>query len=192
MPKKRKEVKQEPLNLVPIMNLVTILIPVLLVAIKSVELSVIDTTLPAINTTPNTQTEVDENPPLNLSLGVTNKGLRIIGADNYIHPQGPPPAGEGGVRPPDIMCKSRSVCQGVDDYNWSDLKEKLTMIKKSAQKDDRDSDNVILVPEGSIRYEVLIRAMDVSRENKDDPVNVDGKSKPRKLFPNVVIAGGAK
>ena len=47
---KREMPEPEPLNLVPIMNLVTILIPVLLMAIKSLGLAVIDTSLPAIST----------------------------------------------------------------------------------------------------------------------------------------------
>ena len=41
----RREMKEEALNLVPIMNLVTILIPFLLTALKSVELAIIETKL---------------------------------------------------------------------------------------------------------------------------------------------------
>jgi biopolymer transport protein ExbD len=186
---KRKEVKEEPLNLVPIMNLVTILIPVLLVAIKSLELSVIDTTLPAIQPESSTPQEPDPNPPLNLSMGLMRTGIRLIGADKYLFPEGAPPAGEGGERPPTIPCKNQGKCRGIDDYNWDDLRKKLTMIKKEAKKEDRDSSNLILVPDPSMRYEIIVMAMDTSRNNPDIR---DDKDKPMDLFPNVVIAGGAK
>ena len=45
---KRRTQETEELNLVPIMNLVTILIPFLIMAAQFVQLAVIDSTLPAI------------------------------------------------------------------------------------------------------------------------------------------------
>ena len=57
----------EDLDLVPIMNLVTILIPFLLMASSFVSLAAIDSTLPAIGQPPEV-TEEDEDPPLNLSI----------------------------------------------------------------------------------------------------------------------------
>jgi len=173
--------------LVPIMNLVTILIPVLLVAIKSLELVVLDTTLPAMSTAPANVEDKPDKPPLNLSMAVTNTGIRLIGANEYLYPAGTPPTGEGASAPPTVPCKSQGKCRGLEDYDWADLRSKLTMIKTAAQNDDRDSDNVILVPESSIRYEIIIKAMDTSRNNPDI---LDGENF-KKLFPNVVIAGGA-
>jgi hypothetical protein len=183
---KRELPDEEPLNLVPIMNLVTILIPVLLMAIKSLELAVIDTTLPAIGP-PTESAEVPENPPLALKLAVTNMGLRILGANKYLYPEGAPVAAEGEKTPPTVPCKSNSTCRGIDDYDWADLGQKLYMIKQEAQKDERDSDNIVLIPEGNLRYEILVRVMDVSRNN---PSAKDSEGTPFKLFPNVVLAGG--
>jgi hypothetical protein len=169
------------------MNLVTILIPVLLVAIKSLELVVIDTTLPAMSTAPATTDDKPDKPPLSLSMALTNTGIRLIGADNYLYPAGAPPAGDAGSAPPTVPCKSQGKCRGIDDYDWGDLRRKLTMIKDAAQNEERDSDNVILVPESSIRYEIIVKAMDTSRDNPD----IKDGEKAKKLFPNVVIAGGA-
>jgi hypothetical protein len=177
---------EEPLNLVPIMNLVTILIPVLLMAIKSLELAVIDTTLPAIGQ-PTEVAEVPQNPPLALKLAVTNMGIRILGANNYLYPDGAPKAAEGEKTPPTVPCKSNSTCRGVDDYNWGDLGQKLYMIKQEAQKDERDSDNIVLIPESNLRYEILVKVMDISRNN---PSAKDSDGNSFKLFPNVVLAGG--
>ena len=62
MARKRVRAKEaDELNLIPIMNLVTILIPFLLMAASFISLAVIDTTLPAIGD-PTPQEEPDEPP----------------------------------------------------------------------------------------------------------------------------------
>jgi hypothetical protein len=52
-----------------------------------------------------------------------------------------------------------------------------------------DEENVILVPDNQIKYEVLVKTMDSSR---DDPTKPGADGNSRLLFPFVVIAGGAK
>jgi len=61
MHKRKRLSPSGEVNLVPIMNLVTILIPFLLMASAFVALAVIDVDLPAI--TPNPTTDVDVFPP---------------------------------------------------------------------------------------------------------------------------------
>ena len=179
---KREMPEEEPLNLVPIMNLVTILIPVLLMAIKSLELSVIDTSLPAIS--PNVaapQDDIPDKPPLQLKLAVTNLGIRILGAAEYLYPgEAKPDTADEETGKPDVPCLSNATCKGVEDYNWSDLSQKLSQIKKAAQDDERDSDSVVLISDNNIKYEILVKTMDVTRKSADGS----------KLFPSVSIAGG--
>jgi biopolymer transport protein ExbD len=74
----------------------------------------------------------------------------------------------------------------VDDYKWEELTKKLTEIK-TVYPDESDA-NVILVPDNQVKYEVLVKTMDASRDNPKDKTEDD---KARLLFPNVVIAGGA-
>lgn len=179
----REMPKEEPLDLVPIMNLVTILIPVLLMAIKSVEVAVIDTTLPAIGAPSEATEDMPDKPPLQLKVAITNSGIRILGANEYLYPEGRAVV-EGAQAPPDVPCKSNARCKGVEDYDWADLSKKLVNIKKGAQADDRDSDAVVLMPESNIQYEVLVRTMDITRKT-------DGEDGMR-LFPVVSIAGGSK
>ena len=186
--KRRGEELQE-LNLVPIMNLVTILIPFLLMAAQFVHLAVIDSTLPAIGP-PTPPEEQPEKPPLSLSLGLMSKGLMVLGADAVLNPgavAAVPDAtadpGEGINRPPTVPCKSGGECTSVDDYDWKELTRILGLIKDEYP----DDENVIMVPDQHLQYEILIKAMDSSRSDPD--VKVDGK--PRTLFPFVVIAGGA-
>ena len=169
----------EALNLVPIMNLVTILIPVLLMAIKSMELAVIDTTLPAIGKPTESTEEVPDKKPLELKLAITNKGIKILGADDYLYPGGRPVAVEGESSAPDVACNSNDRCRGLEDYKWSELSDKLTQIKKGAKDDERDSENIVLIPEPSVKYEILVRVMDITRKSGDTS-----------LFPKVSFAGG--
>jgi hypothetical protein len=172
--------EEEPLNLVPIMNLVTILIPVLLMAIKSLELAIIDTTLPAQG---GAAAPPDPNvkPPLALKMVVTKKGIRLLNADEYLYPSGRPAATGDAI--PDIPCISNGVCTGLEDYNWPVLSQTLFDIKEKAKKDNRDSDNVGVVSENNIRYEILVGAMEASR----DFTPKGGTLTP--LFPVIQIGG---
>jgi biopolymer transport protein ExbD len=91
---------------------------------------------------------------------------------------------EGAEKPPTVPCKSGGTCTSVDDYDWDELASKLGLIKDQYP----DDQNVILVPDNNMRYEVLVKAMDVSREDSENK-GPDGKA--RELFPFVIIAGGA-
>ena len=84
----------EDLDLVPIMNLVTILIPFLLMASSFVTLAAIDSTLPAIGD-PSPPSETDED-KLSLSIAITDEGWTLLGADAVL---GAPAEGEdrGGL-----------------------------------------------------------------------------------------------
>jgi len=177
--KKKRLAEAEDVNLVPIMNLVTILIPFLLVAIQFVSLAVIDSTLPAIGP-PSAEVPDEDEQPLNLSLMITDEGYTIAGADAVLRPEGGDADEEAG---PTIPCKEPG-CPTPDSYDIAELTRMLGMVKDEYPNDE----NVILVPESSIAYEVLVRTMDASRE--DASMKVDGK--PRLLFPFVVIAGGAQ
>ena len=181
---KRRVAAAAPLDLIPIMNLVTILIPFLLMAAQFVHLAVIDSTLPAIGPpVPVDEEDKPDKPPLQLSLGVTAKGIRVMGADHVLFPDGAPQVAEGEDKPPTVPCKSGGTCTGVDDYDWSELTRLLATIKDEYP----DDENVIFVPDNKIRYEILITAMDATREDTENP----GPDGARLLFPFVVIAGGA-
>ena len=186
---KRKAGDEEvELNLVPIMNLVTILIPVLLLSVQFINLALIDSTLPAIGAPQETPPDEDEEPPLVLSVLITAKGFTIAGADAVLKPEGgdapaAPPA-EGEEAEPTVPCTDDGQCATPEDYDYVELTRLLAKIKDEYP----DDENVILVPESDIMYEVIVRTMDASRDDLENP-NPDGTR--RSLFPFVVIAGGA-
>ena len=69
------------LNLLPFMNLMTLLIPFLLMSAQFVTLAVIDSSLPAIgNPDPAKEKKEDEKPPLNLTVGITEEGFTVAGS----------------------------------------------------------------------------------------------------------------
>ena len=150
------------LNLVPSMNLVSILIPFLLVAAQFVNLAVIDSSLPAIND------QIDEVPPEDerqISIAITSEKLSVLGADDLL---------------------------GVDDTGGLDIPlagelydtDELTRVLGLVKDEEPELQDIILVPDGTVEYEQLIDVMDAARaENMDQG--------GRLLFPNVVIAGGA-
>jgi hypothetical protein len=182
MARKKRVEDAEELNLVPIMNLVTILIPFLLMAAQFISLAVIDSTLPAIGPPVPQEDKPDtEKPPLQLSILITSEGYTIAGADAVLKPEGG--GGEGEDAGPTVPCKEAG-CPTPDSYDNKELVRYLNLIKDQYP----DDENVILVPEGRIPYEVLVVAMDATRE--DPETKVDDKA--RLLFPFVVIAGGAQ
>lgn len=176
MSKGKRGGQAEDLDLVPIMNLVTILIPFLLMASSFVSLAAIDSTLPAIGQPPEPADPNDE-PPLNLSVAITDQGYTVMGSDATLKPEGE----EKGAT---IPC-NKSNCPNPESYDTAELKRLLIQIKDRWE----DESNVILVPESQVPYEVLVLTMDATRE---DPDTKGDNGLARELFPFVVIAGGAQ
>jgi hypothetical protein len=203
---KRAKLEDE-LDLVPIMNLVTILIPFLLMASSYVSLAVIDSTLPAIGAPPSEPQEEPEEPPLNLSVLVTNAGFTVAGADAVV---AGPAEGEEAVGPT-VPCL-KDGCPDTASYDVAELRNLMTQIKDKYGKGaescyptypqdkgggenadyDQPTCSVILVPESNIQYEVLVLTMDATRSDPETLVDVFGVQQERDLFPYVVIAGGVQ
>jgi len=179
MRKPRKEADEDPLNLVPIMNLVTILIPFLLLSAQFVTLAVIDSTLPAITeeVAPTEPPDEDEEKPLGLSILVTGEGFTLTGTGiEKVLPT------DDEIKGPKVPCLENG-CPTPESYDYVKLTEKLVELRNNWP----DEENVILVPDGKVPYEVVVLTMDAARE---DPNDKDDMMKARELFPFVVIAAG--
>ena len=183
MGNKRAKDEQE-LNLIPIMNMVTILIPFLLMAAQFINLAVIDSTVPAIGAPPENADPPDV-PPLNLKVLVTSEGFTIA-TDVAVLPSS---ENDG----PTVPCKSAG-CPSIESYDFEALTRLLSEIKDEYSHEE----NVILVPESHISYAVLIKTMDSTREDPSQRVQVYDEAteqtteKNKELFPYVVIAGGGQ
>ncbi len=182
MSKGKRNAEADELDLVPIMNLVTILIPFLLMASSFVTLAAIDSTLPAIGP-PSEPSDEEPEETLNLSIAITDEGYTIMGSDAVLKTEQ-----ADGQKGPTLSCK-RSGCDTPDSYDTKQLTEMLSDIKDRW----KDEENIILVPESHISYETLIPTMDAAREDPSKTeTDENGQSRKKLLFPNVVIAGGAQ
>lgn len=164
----RRDSESPNLDLVPIMNLVSILIPFLLLGVSYVDLAVVDTTLPAICSA-GCGEEIDA-PRLNLSVSVTQQGLYVHGTEGVLEEE------DQGFF---IACTTGD-CVGDDSYDYQELTRVLALVKDEHPY----TEDLILVPDGRIPYNSLIGVMDAAR---DDPRNGG-----QRMFPYQTVAGGAK
>lgn len=163
---RRRRVQAE-LELLPVMNLVTILIPMLLLGAQLANLGIIDSQLPAIS--PDGKPEAD--PPLSLTVAITAAGFTVLGADGVLRPASADEDEDEGVSVP-----CAGTCASARDYDYAELSRLLSLVKDEFPEEQ----TVVLTPASTVVYEVLIGAMDATRAHGERP-----------LFPQVSIAGGA-
>lgn len=193
MARGKRNADADELNLVPIMNLVTILIPFLLMAAQFVSYAVIDSTLPAIGP-PVPADEQDTDEPLSLKLFVTNKGYTVAGNSELLKVEGEGEGKELGQPVPCLIpdCQFTPRSEGGEGaeeaYDVASLRDLLNKLKD----DHSEERTVVLVPEPDIPYEVLVLTMDATREDPESGSSegVDSQCNGRCLFDMVVIAGG--
>jgi biopolymer transport protein ExbD len=162
---RREEDSYEGDPLIPIMNLVCMLIPLLLYGAVFVRFMTLDVNAPKIATAPAQQQ--DKNEALNLTVMITDQGFHF-----KVNPKHRLPwmsqATETASSGPDIPKKD-------DDWDFMELNRKLRELKEL----HREEVSIILGAEDDIKYEVLIKAMDYSRGTEADP-----------LFPVVTLTRG--
>lgn len=190
-PSKRRhsnEIPEEPLNLIPIMNLLTILIPFLTLSAVFMRLAVLPTTLPSVADTSDApaaeepeKKEEDEKPRLNLTVSIVKDGFVVAGAGGVLGG-----STEGG---PTIPLKDGA-------YDFKALTDKLVEIKKQYPHEK----DLILIPEmnltndpakADIDYQTIIDTMDAVREAPEPIADSDGDGKiDTILFPGVIFSPG--
>ena len=145
--------------LIPIMNLVCMLIPLLIFGAVFVRYKVID-----VHTRERDGAVVSqEDAALHLSVFITEQGFRL--AVNPVHRQPWMVESRGSADSgPDIPKKE-------DGYDFLTLERRLRELKQNFSREN----HIILGAEDNIAYDVLIKAMDASR-------GVDGD-----LFPEVTL-----
>lgn len=212
MARKRKKEVVPDLDLVPIMNLVTILIPFLIMAAEFIQLAVIDSSAPPIGKPPANQADED---PFQLIVMLMENGLYIDGSKDVkqLVYQGDEPSsssgdGENSEREPKFRCTDGRAeierCDSKDHYDWKSLAVLLKEIKEEFSDGDDLVEDIIIMPDHEIRYDVIVRAMDVVRDGaglveldsnwkklqEPGDKNYQKAKAPVVLFPKVVIGGG--
>ena len=131
------------LDLVPIMNLVTILIPFLLLSAQFVQVSAIDNTLPATTPSPVPQAEA-----LDLRVKISELGFEVEAS----------PLEE----PVQFTCVG-GFCRSASAWDTAGLTELLERLKR----DWPDTESMILEPGSDVPYEVVIATLDAARRTAD-------------------------
>jgi biopolymer transport protein TolR len=151
--------------LIPVMNLVCMLIPLLLYGAVFLRFMTIEVNSPRMSSVPQEQPE--QNEKLNLTVMITDQGFTF-----KVNPKFRLPwmsmSTETASAGPDIPKKD-------DDWDYKELNKKLKEIKEN----HREETQIILGAEDDIKYEVLIQTMDWSRGTEND-----------RLFPNVTLTRG--
>jgi hypothetical protein len=205
----------EDLNLVPIMNLVVCLIPMVLLGTALVKVGVINVNAPNFGMGKSSEEKEDDKKPLNLTLLMGEKGLMIkasIPLSAIIKPTDGVEVSESGItiREKEPF-KLVDVEVGKNEYikkpfyhsNYPVLYSLLAQIKDGV-KDQYPKDTVIkLGIDANIPVKHIIEAMDSIRfrlekdtySKEDDFMEaaikyeeVDGKRRPIPLWPDVMFA----
>jgi biopolymer transport protein TolR len=181
--KKRRKPKHEDaaeeggeLNIVPYLDIIMNLIIFLLV-IQAVLVSVgmIDVTAPtyAAVANPEAAGDQDDEKNLNLTLGVASNGFYIAATGGVLPGEKPPPEGEEAAPPEDLREQPPTIPLRADgSHDFKALGRKLRTIKNAFP----DTIQVNLAADKNMPYKLIVRTLDVSREDKAG-----------ELFPGVVF-----
>ncbi len=197
MGRKKKGVSTdvEDLNLVPIMNLVVCLIPIILYGTVMVKVGVVNVNAPKFGMGKATPSD-DEEKPLNLTLGIEDTGFRLkAGGADINQLLGMEPVAVAPAADPTAITPGVLIPKKGDTYDYVELYNKLVVIKKAKP----DESIINLTADSKIHYEHIIRSMDAIRYQleqdsysemdayKGAGIRKDG-NKRELLWPDVVFA----
>jgi biopolymer transport protein ExbD len=167
--KRKKVAALRNVNLVPLLDFIVAVIPVLLLSVSFTEYVILDASLPAFaEETSVVDTQDQEQKKLGLTIAITTDGFVLGGTGGLLSVDG---AG--------TLIKKKN---GLYDYEL--LSTKLLEIKKNYPNEW----SIIIVPDSNTRFEEIVQTMDASRERKE--IGKDGNMKKTTMFPNVVLGGG--
>ncbi len=180
MAKIRLPEDDEPINIMPLMNIIMLLIPFLIMSTEFIKLGVINVTAPKIGSGASSQKSSDDKPkkpPLNLTVSVTDKGLTLMTRGDKIS--------QGCILKQAPGEKKLPTIKKINNkYNYPALTQCLVKIKKLFPNEKR----LIIMAEPEIKYKVIVHIMDASRSSKEFPQNP--KENKEGLFPEVILSAG--
>ncbi|MCB9537829.1 MAG: biopolymer transporter ExbD [Myxococcales bacterium] len=197
MARKKKNIddKIEDLNLVPIMNLVVCLIPIVLLGTSLVKIGVINVNAPKFGMGQAAPDDSEEK-PLNLTVAVGEDGFRITASGADINQVlGLAPAAEPGADPAEPAAAGPLIAKQGENYDYVELYNKLVQIKEKFPEETI----INLTADARIPFKVMINTMDSIRVRLDKDsyediegfkaasVNYEGNT-VKLLWPDVVFA----
>lgn len=172
----REETEMGELNLLPIMNLICLLIPFLLMAAQFIKIGVILVETPRLSRVKSSK-DKKKKQALNLSLVMTDKGYYIKSRHGSECPEGV--ASDAKLCFPKREGKyTEKVLKDLHHHLWYLFAAKYKSEDSYATPDERFS--ITLIPEPTVKYEDIVRTLDVIRE-----IPVDAKNPPvKRAVPN--------
>lgn len=191
--KKSVDDKIEDLNLVPIMNLVVCLIPIVLVGMSLVKIGVINVNAPSFGIG-QAEPSDDEEKPLGLRVIIEETGFRLVatGADINAELNVPIEAPTDADTPP---TPGIFIPKNGEVYNYADLYNKVIQLKGNHP----DETIINLSAEPKIHFEYIVKVMDAIRFELESKTYDDAKAfteaipaleagQQKLLWPDVVLA----
>ncbi len=171
---KIREVEEVALNLIPIMNLFTAMIPFLLLAAAFFQLSIVKITIPVTGDETGETDIAKEEDKITLQLDITGTSFEMAAASDTLAPE--------------VVSKLRDRVPRVADADKEALIATYKAVTDAAYRlkgKYAASDTVIVTPDPEIPYEVVVSAIDAVRVTTIER----GRDKlPVELFPRVVLS----
>jgi len=142
---REKNIDPDELNITPVMNIFLILVPFLMLTAVFVKISILEFSLPGAD-----QAKSDSQVPLPVVtiLSITDKGFELKSKDFKIP----------------LIEKEKEV------FDFEALVEKLVEVKAKYQ----GSEDIIIAPQATIKYDIIIKVMDSCRENGFPNISISG------------------
>lgn len=170
-PRRRKKVPTlKNVNLVPLLDFIVAVIPVLLLSVSFTEYVILEASLPVFADEENVvQTEDQGNDKkLGLTIAITEDGFVLGGTGGLLTVEG------SGT----LIKKKNNL------YDYESLNKKLYEVKTNYPNEW----SIIIVPDSDTKFEDIILTMDASREKME--IDKEGRMKRKTMFPHVVLGGG--
>jgi len=148
MAKKRRESgEMADVNIMPMINLFTIIVPFMMLVVIFAEVAVLDLNLP----TPGSGEagEAPETEPLMLTVIITKEGYTVGASGGFLD----------------------SIMKNPDGtYNYERLIEQLNKVKEAYP----DNEDIIIAAELTIKYQEIVHVMDAAREAGMPNISLSG------------------
>lgn len=144
---RERRVEQKDLNIMPVMNIFLILVPFLLLTAVFVKIAVLEFSLPSLDKKPG-ETKAEQSTAVLTILAINEKGFEL-----KTH----------GMKIPFILKKQ-------ENFDFQTLVKKLQKVKNL----HKDSEDIIIAPQISIKYDTIIKVMDRCRENGFPNISISG------------------
>jgi biopolymer transport protein ExbD len=144
---RERQTEPEDLNITPVMNIFLILVPFLLLTAVFVKIAVLEFSLPSLDQKSG-KTKLEQTKTVVTILAISEKGFELK---------------TQGMKIPFIFKKQ-------DNFDFQTLVAKLKEVKNR----HINSEDIIVVPQASIKYDTIIKVMDRCRENGFPNISISG------------------